>query len=143
MKPTLEWKNGKCTNPPPGWVACVWWRRDDTCWWGAELAEGDRVRSSHTGDNGYLTIEPTQRACEVALWRLGVLPLPEWNGPVILLGDFRACVAKDDTGWWFRIRRSSDAPSNDGLRFATEADAKRQTEVILRALIAAALEAEK
>ncbi len=72
----LIWKDGRCTNPPQDWAVTVM---------RSEYSEGWRFcASKNSGFGGiddchYATERQAQLACEAALVRLGILPLPEWT----------------------------------------------------------------
>lgn len=153
MKPTLLWTfDGHCTNPPGAWAGTITVHDDIEAWsWEARYA-GD----SYTA-YGMPTAEAAQRACEAALWRLGVLPLPEWTRHgrhwechrILDGGSFRAEVSLwRDLGrlTWIHVGRGPHAMAacdlHLGGQWDTVAVAKARAEAHLRAEIAAALEAQ-
>jgi hypothetical protein len=133
MKPTLTWKDGYAQGLPDGLTAyippaadlegrplLIQWHVSDITSFGAY--------GSH-----YASVEAAQRACEVALWRLGVLPLPEVQSLTEFGVSIRRAVAA--MPW-----HSSLGVPNGG--FVADGDAKRAAEVVLTALIADAIEQE-
>ena len=153
MKPTLKWKNGRCTNPPPEWCVEAISRVNGTWVVWVQQSRSNVVLASHSTYE-WPSQEAAQGACEVALWRLGVLPLPVWQ-PI----DEPAMQAR--LGWWHTeavaglhatatdfdgrwcVWRDGGLVANGGgpgpdpcpPRYAMV-----QAENVLRALIAAALE---
>lgn len=93
----LTWENGHCTNPPPARTGSP----DGSRWeiavtlgpgwsWLAGLVHDDAEfgvwcpRSYH--EEGYATERQAQLACESALLRLGLLPLPDLESGEALRG---------------------------------------------------------
>jgi hypothetical protein len=145
MKPTLTWKDGYAQGLPDGLTAyippavdlegrplLIQWHVSDITSFGAY--------GSH-----YASVEAAQRACEVALWRLGVLPLPGWDyiGDYgygdCSIGSLHASVGPSVhvvNSWSVSIDSQPVAHGGDG----TIDGARHAAEVVLRALIADAIE---
>ena len=154
MKPTLKWKNGRCTNPPPEWCVEAISRVDGTWVVWVQQSRSNVVLASHSTYE-WPSQEAAQLACEVALWRLGVLSLPGWTKHgkhlechrILDGGSFRAEVSL-----WRGLGRATWVHVGRGPHAMTACDlhmrgpwyavvvAKSQAETALRALIAAALE---
>lgn len=149
MKPTLTWYDttwydtGYCSNPPGDWSVRVFMSDAEPGSW-AFVAEriGAGVNMA-----GYPTDEAAKVACEAALWRLGVMPLPAWVLRDCAQTDcYEVSVANDVWAMAYPNRDSVEwhiYVDVDHDMLNEEADmpaAKHAAEVHLRAAIADALE---
>lgn len=134
----LTWKDECCTNPPKGWAIFQYGERSAWSW----VAKGPSGRgfSGLGGD-----VDP-KLACEAALWRNGVLPL-EWyfpyddSCPNLSIGSFLARTSDFGDGEvrWMVFRGFTTLAQGDSK---TEDEAKRAAGIVLRALLADALDVE-
>lgn len=77
----LEWKDGRCQNPPAGWHVGVHLRKHSPVWrWrAAKLSEFGSEKYPIYEGQVYQTERAAQFAVESALIRLVVIPLPAWH----------------------------------------------------------------
>ena len=158
MKPTLTWKDGVCTNPPPEWCVEAISRVDGTWVVWVQQSRSNVVLAAHSIYE-LPSQQAAQLACEVALWRLGVLPLPGWSGApdgmmvphddalaYIVIPNAWGRIAERYGAWEWRV--TVDPYDGRAPLVARGAEIWREramahTETVLRALIAAALEASE
>lgn len=134
---TLSWINGAAQGLPKGCHIRV--NTDANCGFGFDFqgpVGADFVFQAVTQRN-HRTEDAAERAAESALWRLGVLPLPDWqdNGNSEDCTTVARMVAFHCDGVW-RIYRDDVF----GRLIARGVGDKSTAEAILRALIAAAVE---
>ncbi len=138
---TLIWDGEKCVNPPSGWTVKLVKFIGGTWQWVARSRHGRNETLACDYSAGFFaTPEAAQIACEVFLWRLGILPLPErekntsfpasQNAMVAQIGTCRAL--SDDGESWAVVSPLSIAHGGGG---------QAAYEAVFRALIAAAVEA--
>ncbi len=150
---TLNWKDGRCTNPPAGFAITV--AR-------SEYSHGWRFCASKNSgfggidDCGQATERQAQLAAEAALWRLGVLPLPEWtkHGRHLECHRIADLTYRAEVSLWRDLGRLTWVHVSQGPHAMAACDlhlrgqwepvaaAKVRAERHLRAEIAAALAAE-
>ncbi|MBM4346456.1 MAG: hypothetical protein FJ100_24025 [Deltaproteobacteria bacterium] len=143
--PMLQWDDdGVCTNPPDGWdVRCTLGHCGGQSVFGrAQEEDGEETQDFGRMADAALSIE-------AMLWKLGVMPLPEWPAEAdsdvawIEIGDgasaTRAYVWHTGNEWVGDIRTYGNNVTDSACR-PTRARAIQAAESFLRAAIADALE---
>lgn len=154
MEATLKWEEQKCVNPPPAPAdepAGTVWRLCTICGPGwvyfAELVQPDEAFHEwipqRLNKENYPTERAAQLACEAALWRLEIIPLPPWEDAVLRVGDWRALVfATPDTEWYWGVRPNGSANNVVEGYADTKEQACDMAGAHLRVQIAMALDGE-
>ena len=146
MNPQLQWEGMQCTNAPEGWAILVYGTPLRWNWEASYLKDG----ALHEVD-GFASRDAARLACEVALIRLGVLPVGEWvgihgepDGWQIHCGELAAFAHNDGAWAWSIIDHSIGKHGQiiaEGYALSRDAT-KHVAETLLRALVADALERE-